>query len=288
MLNSDAELTLIPKFNFLQQQGFSGSDIIRVISTNPSILNYGVDSCILPAFRIMRQVMGCHSYVITVFSKPGVRYIFTSVKNLLPNVALLRSYGIPIELIRKHLLMKPGSYIQNPRVFKDVTMRVEEKLGITRDSMGFLYGIELLCGFSEENLLSKCRIFKSFGWTQSEIQTFMTKNLSCFKLSEQHIQKKLDFLMNELQLKPAFCTSACRLFTLSLEKRVLPRYKIILILKEKGLLNKKTSFCEPITISEPSFLKRFVLPFKEVHEVYAKHTGRSLNILSQGSAVISS
>ncbi|KAH9609276.1 hypothetical protein KSS87_023181, partial [Heliosperma pusillum] len=99
--------------------------LINKLSPFPqSALNarrYGVDSCILQAFRILRQVMGCHSYVITVFSKPGARYIFTSVKNLLPNVALLRSYGIPIELIRKHLLTKPGSYIHNPRVFKDVT-----------------------------------------------------------------------------------------------------------------------------------------------------------------------
>ncbi|KAH9615656.1 hypothetical protein KSS87_013496 [Heliosperma pusillum] len=258
LLNSNAESTLIPKFNFFKEQGFSGSDLIRVNSKNPSILRYGVDSSILPAFRILRQVMGCHSYVITVFSKPRARYIFTSVKNLLPNVALLRSYGIPIELIRKHLLMKPGSYIHNPRVFKDVTMRVEDKLGITRDSMMFLYGIELICGFSEENLLSKCRIFKSFGWTQSEIQTFMTKNLSCFKLSEQHIQKKLDFLMNELQLKPAYLTSRTSFFTLSLEKRVVARHKLMLILKEKGLLNEKVSFYTAIKLSEPSFLKREV------------------------------
>ncbi|KAH9615658.1 hypothetical protein KSS87_013497, partial [Heliosperma pusillum] len=48
------------------------------------------------------------------------------------------------------------------------------------------------------------------------------------------------------------------------------------------------SFYGAITISEPSFLKRFVLPFKEVHEVYAKYTGCSLNMLSQGNAVVCS
>ncbi|XP_074311955.1 uncharacterized protein LOC141647599 [Silene latifolia] len=288
LLSCNAESTLFPKFNFLQEQGFSESDIIRVISANPTILDFSVDSSILPAFQILRQVMGCHTYVITVLSKIGVRRICTIVKNLLPNVALLGSYGIPIEFIRKHLVRHPGHYMRIPQVFKDVTIRVEDKLGITRDSMAFLYGIDLMCELTEEGILSKYRIFESFGWTQSEIKTFVMKNPSCFAYSDERIKKRLDFLMNELQLEPAYLITQSSFFTCSLEKRILPRHKILLILKEKGLRNKVPSLSSAIQLSDTCFLTRFVLPFKEVHEVYAKQTGCSLKMLSQGSVVISS
>ncbi|XP_074313793.1 uncharacterized protein LOC141648986 [Silene latifolia] len=283
LLSYNAQLTLIPKFNFLKEQGFSETDIIRVISANPTVLNYEVDTSILPAFRILRQVMGCHNYVIRVLSKLGATNISSVLKNLSPNVALLDSYGIPIESIRKHLLRNPAFFMRNPLVFKDVTIRVEEKLGITRDSMMFLYGIDLICGFSEEDIASKCRIFESFGWTQSEIKTLMMKNANCFAYSDERIKKRLDFLMNELQLEPAYLISRCGFFTCSLEKRIFPRHKILLILKEKGLLKKVPSLSSAIQLSDTWFLKRFVLPFKEVHEVYAKHTGCSLKTLSQGS-----
>ncbi|XP_074279382.1 uncharacterized protein LOC141604784 [Silene latifolia] len=248
LLSCKAESTLIPKFQFLQEQGFSESDIIRVISANPTILNYSIDSSILPAFQILRQVMGCDNYVIRVLSKLGNREICSVVKNLLPNVELLDSYGISIEFMRKHLLRNPAPYMRNPIVFKEVTMKVEEKLGITRDSTVFLYGIDLMFGLSEERFLSKCRIFSSFGWSQFEIETFMMKNVSCFAYSEERIKKRLDFLMNELKVEPAYLTSRGRLFTLSLEKRVVPRYKIVRVLKEKGLLTQNACVYGAITM----------------------------------------
>ncbi|KAL9236132.1 hypothetical protein vseg_010836 [Gypsophila vaccaria] len=238
ILSCNVHKTLNPRLWFLQELGFSESDIIRVVSTNHRILTMGVESFILPRIQILRQVMGGSNSndgrVIKIVSNLTTLGFHAIPKFLQPNVALLSSYGIPIEVIRKHIVQRPGCYVRHPDILKDVMTRVENKLGISRYSPGFLYGIQLLSKFSEETLESKCRLFKSFGWTQSEFDTFVVKNVSCFSFSEACIKKKLDFLMNKLQYKPDQLTSCVNLLTCSLEKRVVPRHKVLLILKEKG------------------------------------------------------
>ncbi|KAL9236131.1 hypothetical protein vseg_010835 [Gypsophila vaccaria] len=288
ILSCKVDKTLNPKLRFLQDQGFSQSEIIRLVSLNPQAFMVGVESVILPTFQILTQLFGgckpndCRVITIVTKSKRSfgaIRYY------LLPNVDLLRSYGIPIEVIRKRVVQFPACYVRKPEVFKDVMVKVENKLGISRYSPGFLYGIQLLTRLSEETLESKCRLFKRFGWTQSELETFIVKNSCCFSLSEALITKKLDFLMKELQYKPHQLTSNVNLITCSLEKRVVPRHKVLLILKEKSLLKKNPSFESAVGLSEPRFLVKFVIPFKEVHRIYAKHMGCSLKMLTQESAI---
>ncbi|KAL9236129.1 hypothetical protein vseg_010833 [Gypsophila vaccaria] len=285
----NGDKTLNPKLKFLQELGFSESDIIRLVSTNLQILRSGVQSVILPTIQTLTQVMGgCHSNdtrLVKFISNSTVQSFQAILKFLQPNVSLLSSYGIPIEVIRRHIVQRPRCYVQRPDVLKDMMMRVENKLGISRDSPGFMYGVELLSRFSEETLESKYRLFKTFGWTQSDLETFVVKNSSCFSFSEALIKKKLDFLMNELQYKPDQLTSNVNLITCSLEKRIVPRHKVLLILKEKDLLKKNPSFQYAVGLSEPRFLMKFVIPFKEVHQIYAKHTGCSMKMLKQECAI---
>lgn len=72
-----------------------------------------------------------------------------------------------------------------------------------------------------------------------------------------------------------YLVSHCALLNYSLEKRIMPRNKILLALKEKGLIKMDYCLYSSLLLNETQFLKRFVLPFEEIHEIYAKHTGRS-------------
>ncbi|XP_074266853.1 uncharacterized protein LOC141590143 [Silene latifolia] len=279
LLSYKVDKTIKPKFDTFKELGFSGSDIIKLVSGNPYILSMGLDTAIVPAIQIFRKILGCDSQVIAVIRGLRVRNFVSTVHNLFPNVALLTDYGIPFELTRKHFLRRPIIFLRNPDTFKAVVSRVEHKLGIRPDSPLFLYGVHILCSFSDDIIESKFRMLKSFGWTQSDIDTFIMKNASCFTISDVSIKKKMDFLMNELQLEPAYLTTHTCLFTCSLEKRVVPRHKVLMILKEKILLTKYPSLSSAVQMPEARFLKTFVLPFKEVHKVYADHTGCSLKML---------
>ncbi|KNA20138.1 hypothetical protein SOVF_055120 [Spinacia oleracea] len=284
ILFCNVDKTLIPKTLAFQKMGFSVSDVVEVVKVNPSIFFTAMDTKIIPAFQTLREIMGCDHHVISIIKKsPRMRLSCVS-KLLGPNVALLRDHGIPIESIRKILLRNPFALLRKTEFIQDTLIRVEEKLGIPRDSPRFLLGIMLLASVRETTIESKKQIFKSFGWTESDVVTLTISSPFLLALSEASLKKKLGFYMNELGYKPSFLAKKCFLFTCSLEKRIVPRHKTLLVLKEKGLIRMDYSLVTFVSFTESLFLRKFVLPFKEVHEVYSKHAGISLEELTVGSS----
>ncbi|XP_021762926.1 transcription termination factor MTERF9, chloroplastic-like [Chenopodium quinoa] len=153
-------------------------------------------------------------------------------------------------------------------------------LGMPRDSSMFLYGVTFLLCFGEKNIKDKFEVFKSFGWTHSDIMKLIRQNPMCFTGSEAMIKERLHYLMNQMGYKPDYLAMQTKLFICSMEKRLLPRHRVLQILKEKGLLRMDYLLSSVVSLSESVFLKRFVLPFKEVHEVYAQLTGSTVESLN--------
>ncbi|KAK9734266.1 hypothetical protein RND81_04G127300 [Saponaria officinalis] len=277
-LSASVEKTLKPKLKFFKDEGFSESDLVQVLCKIPSILNCGLNSRIVPTIHALKEIVICDDDVILFLKKSSRWVVFSSVlKYLLKNVTLLQSYGIPIENIRKQLIWRPNTFLNNSKSFEDIAIRVEQKLGIPRQSGSFMYGIHLLSANSEKNIESKMEVLESFGWKKSDISTLCRQCPLGLARSEALIKRKLEFLVNELGLKPAYIASNCRLWTCSLEKRVMPRHKILSVLKEKGFIKANASLNDAVRVSESRFLNKFVLPFEEVHQLYIQLTGLTLD-----------
>ncbi|KAK9734262.1 hypothetical protein RND81_04G127000 [Saponaria officinalis] len=280
-LSASVEKTLKPKLKFFKDEGFSESDLVQVLCENPSILKSGLNSRIVPTIHALKEIIVCYDDVILFLKKSPRWAVFSSVsKYLVKNVALLQSYGIvPIENIRKQLISRPNTFLKNSKSFEDIAIRVEQKLGIPRQSGSFMYGIHLLCTNSEKNIESKMEVMESFGWKKSDILTLCRQCPLCLAFSEALIKRKLEFLVNETGLKPAYIASNFVLLTCSLEKRVMPRHKIVSVLKEKGLIKANAYLDGAVRLSESRFLNKFVLPFEEVHQLYTQLTGVALDKL---------
>lgn len=275
--------TLKPKFEVLQEHVFSGPDLAVAVSANPTMLLRRLDSTILPAVRALREFLSDdHSVGILKTMKRLRRGSLRDVANyLLPNVALLLNYGIPMELIRKHLIARPSSFLLKTNSFEEILIRVEEKFGIPRGSSMFLYGVHLLASNCERTIQSKFQVFKSFGWTQSDILELMRKNPNCVRLSKEKIQKSLNFLMKQLGYQRKYVITNAFLLMCSLEGRLVPRYRTLMVLKEKGLVRQNYAFTSAARLTDSKFLKKCVLPFKEVHQFYAKQIGIPVGLLTQ-------
>ncbi|XP_021851902.1 uncharacterized protein [Spinacia oleracea] len=275
--------TLIPKTQAIEKLGISGSDFAEVVSVNPSIFVTTSNTNIVSAIKALREVTGSDLHVIAILKKLVDKRFVGNSKYLVANVALLRNYGIPDESIRKYLLRLPSALVRETEYLEDAMIRVEEKLGISRNSPQFLLGLHLLSSHNEKAIQSKRETYMSFGWTESDVAALFRKNPPCFGLSIATIKKKLGFLMNELGYEPNVLILQSCLLTYSLEKRTMLRHKVLLVLKEKGFIKMDYRLSSVLSCNEARFLERFVLPFKEVHQIYSKHTGLSLEALTQRS-----
>ncbi|XP_021759689.1 transcription termination factor MTERF2, chloroplastic-like [Chenopodium quinoa] len=268
ILCANADKSLKPKIKLLQDLGFSGSDLVNAILANPLMLTRRMR----PQIDAIRDVVGSDKNVAKVLRRSKwLSFTHAADNHLIPNVKLLQEYGISNDKTVNFMLQQPKVLYRKPDIFRDMLIKVEDKFGIPRDSPTFLPGLYLAC-YKEESVKGKCDIFKSYGWTHSDVLRLIGLNPYCLGLSETMIKKKLEFLMKELGYKPALLASRSNLMAYSLEKRLLPRHKLLLFLKEKGLLSRDYCLLNIASWNEPKFIEKYIEPFKDVvpdiHQVY--------------------
>ncbi|GJV10402.1 RNA-directed DNA polymerase, eukaryota, reverse transcriptase zinc-binding domain protein [Tanacetum coccineum] len=122
---------------------------------------------------------------------------------------------------------------------------------------------------------------RSFGWTEDEICTMTRSSPLCLRRSEGAIKAKLEWFKEEIGYGGEYLSTHPKLLVYSLEKRVIPRYKVLASLKEKNVLKSKLSFCTVVALSEEKFVRDFVLPYCEfvpsIYENYTKSTALTIN-----------
>ncbi|XP_071713294.1 transcription termination factor MTERF15, mitochondrial-like [Rutidosis leptorrhynchoides] len=255
ILNSKPTKTLEPKVRVFKELGLSGSDLVRLIKKNPTILWRGLHSQIIPFLDCVRKLVGSNENVINAIINSN-RFSFSHQKMRIPptNISLLQNYGLSNERIIKFVVTYPNQLLVNPNLLKSSLSYVEDKLGISRDLGNFIHAVPVVLFNTDSQIKKKMQIFSSFGWSDYEIATLLRAQPNCLNFTESYLSDKLKYFMKELNYTPSVLIRNTHFWTLSLEKRIKPRNQVFNILKEKELVKDKPSFATIVKISEPKFL----------------------------------
>ncbi|KAJ8449030.1 hypothetical protein Cgig2_004085 [Carnegiea gigantea] len=276
ILSSDVDKTLKPKLKAFQDLGLYGSDLADIMTVHPHVFLRGLNRHILPTFELLKSMYE-DTYILLEALKKYSWMLGPTVPKALPlNIDLLKSYGLSMDQIKRVFLRESRYFFMDPKWFQAVVKRVEEKLRIPRHSSMFLHGVFSLCRMSEERLESKFKVFRSFGWSESDILTLARRNPRTLGLSESKLRSSLNFFMNDLGHQPAEIVLHVCLLTVSLEKRAIPRNAVLEVLKEKRLIKPNYRISSCLVMTEQRFVDRFVLPFKdEVLDLYSDYMRRA-------------
>ncbi|XP_060197929.1 transcription termination factor MTERF2, chloroplastic-like [Lycium barbarum] len=263
LLFANVENTLKPKIKVLEEFGLSGSDLARVISRSGAFFRTSLDSGIKPSLKYLREVLSSDDSVVKAIKRAPTLLHYHLHKAMAPNISLLHNLGCSSLDIEKLFLRNPRIFLQKPEWLEDIVERVEKDFGIRTDSRMFFYGVEMLSSLSKSSLEMKLGIFKSFGWSDSDITMMVQRLPLCLTTSEAKLRNVLKFFMGELGYESSYIASHPTLLMFSLEKRVLPRNKILELLKEKKLIKRVPCFYTVIKCSEWEFLETYVLPLRD-------------------------
>ncbi|XP_070026749.1 transcription termination factor MTERF9, chloroplastic-like isoform X1 [Nicotiana sylvestris] len=273
LLFCNIDKTLKPKIKFLQELGLSVSDLDRFIKKG-DFLKKGLHTILKPNLVYLQELLGNLDSVATVVKKEPRLLSSNLSKVLPPNISLLQNLGISRADIGMAFHRHPRYLLIKPEWLERVVHQLEKDFHMPRGSRMFLHGIEVLVSLAESKLERKLDIFRSFGWSDSDICA-MVRNLPyCLTTSEDKIRRTLEFFMVELGYESSYLASHAPLLKLSLEKRIMPRNEIFKILKENQLIKEKLSLYTVVTRTESQFLEKYVLPFRakipEVYDLYMK------------------
>jgi len=82
----------------------------------------------------------------------------------------------------------------------------------------------------------------------------MKQHPNCLLLSEAKIKRSPEFFMDELDYKPAVIESCPALLICSLEKQIILRHKVLLVLREKGLIIRDYPLYRAVCLIEEACL----------------------------------
>nr|XP_018675044.1 PREDICTED: transcription termination factor MTERF15, mitochondrial-like isoform X2 [Musa acuminata subsp. malaccensis] len=259
----NVEKRLAPKFQFLRDLGLSESDIVDAILKNHGILLYNGHRSIVPKLEMWESLLGSRELVLKHLKKTR-RFFYSSVeKTLDPNLKFLRDEcGIPEERLSLVLRSHPQLILQKPESLRALVARADE-LGTPRQSRMFVWTLDALQMLSKESFEAKAELMRSFGWSESEFSSAVRKAPTFLCISLDMLRRKVEFFINVVGYTPSFIASQPSILLYSLQKRVIPRFRVLEMLNTKGLCTQRGKFSYYVKLSNEKFREKIVLPYKE-------------------------
>ncbi|XP_064985936.1 uncharacterized protein LOC135585724 [Musa acuminata AAA Group] len=254
---------LAPKFQFLRDLGLSESDIVDAILKNHGILLFNVQRSIVPKLELWESLLGSRELVLNRLKKTGWFFSSSVEKTLHPNLKFLRDEcGIPEERVSVVLRRHPQLISRKPESLRALVARADE-LGMPRQSRMFVRTLDALLMVSKERFEAKVEFMRSFGWSESEFSSVVRKVPTFLCISLDMMRRKMEFFINIVGDTPSFIASQPSILLYSLQKRVIPRFRVTEMLKLKGLWTGKYKFTSILVFTDTKFMEKFVLPHKE-------------------------
>ncbi|CAL9049829.1 transcription termination factor MTERF15, mitochondrial-like [Musa acuminata AAA Group] len=265
----DVEKTLAPKFRALLDLGFSCSDITHLVSSNNGVISHKSQT-ILSKIQLWQGLLGSKDLLMKI-CKRNRWFLGCSIeKTIQPNIEILRDCGITDQKLSMILRHRPLLITRNAETLKALISRVEG-LGVARTSGMFLQTLSVLHCISEKNFKAHLEFFKGFGWSEDDFVAAFRKAPAIVAYSLKSLQRKMEFLVNETRCAPSYLAPRPRIFSMSLEKRLIPRYRILTGLKSRGVHIGNLQMITYMLYTEKKFLEEFVIrhtEFPELIELY--------------------
>lgn len=191
---------------------------------------------------------------ITKFIYNSARSIELSENRLKSTIIVLRKLGLEGKSLSELVAREPRLFTA---LEKDVIESFKEvvDLGIKKGSKMFAYALRGILKFGKERLDRRRLCLGRLGFAENQILVILRRRPMVLGLSEEKVNRNVDFLVNSVGLPLDDFVKYPILFSSSLEKNIIPRYKVTEALK---LLKTEMSFPRGVTLTEECFLEKYV------------------------------
>uniref|UniRef100_A0A0E0IZD7 Uncharacterized protein n=1 Tax=Oryza nivara TaxID=4536 RepID=A0A0E0IZD7_ORYNI len=221
----------------------------------------GIHACdVAPRLEFWIPFLGSFETLLRILKGNNVLVLSDLEKVIKPNIALLQECGLTVCDIAKMARFAPRMFTSNPKQVEGFVRRADE-LGVPRTSGQFKYMVGIFANISEGSATARMEyLSRSLGCSMDKLRSAVQKLPQILGLSETNLGSKIEFLVGKVRLEPEYLLKTPKLFTYSLEKRLVARHYIVQVLAAKGLkgLKKDVPFCSYVQLGESCFVKNFI------------------------------
>ncbi|KAA0044738.1 hypothetical protein IC582_017092 [Cucumis melo] len=276
------EKTLKPKIEFFQNLGLVGSHLSKFISKNSKVLSCSLEKTLMPNIEILKNVLAkdkCNAGLPTVLRRCSGILMRSPDKVLSVNISYLRSCGVVDYQLPMLLKRQPALLITRESRLKDfVSMAI--KAGFSINSRMFIHGLLSISSISNATFKKKVELICSFGITEKECMRMFNSAPVLMRTSIDKLEVGLEFFMNEAKVSKSEIVRKPSCLMHAMHERVLPRYRVLEVLKSKRLTKKLPKLINSLWKSDEDFLDIYVRRFPDnMDDLFEAFRGNSVGAL---------
>lgn len=256
LLLSDPAKTIWPKIDFLLSKGVSCSQLVDILSRNPRFLFRSLDNHLVPSYNFVKAFVGSDERTITSIMRSH-RIINCDFLEI--NIQLLLDIGVPKSSIAALLHSWPSLFTMTLNKFRGAVQVLRDR-GFDPSKSNFIPALYATSKMSKSVWNSKVEFFKKWGWSEEEIDKAFVLQPRCMLMSVSKIKAVMEFFVNDMGWEPSLLASNPIFFSMSLEKRLIPRAYVVRYIHSRGLI-KKACIIYPYYVTEKIFLEKYVNRF---------------------------
>ncbi|KAG6527041.1 hypothetical protein ZIOFF_009128 [Zingiber officinale] len=240
----------------LKDYGFDDAHLVRLVDHLPRVLSMDVEKTLKPKLEFYCGI----SLVGTPFPEILSANPWLLTTTVLPKLDALRAYDMPDDVILVLLTRYGYALLTDTARFNEAFDKIK-KMGICLKKTTFARALGLLA-ILPKKWEEKVENLRGLGWSQDHVLEAFAKQPHVAMVSTEKTRKIVKFLEEKLGWTPEDIVKYPTVLTLSLEKRMMPRYVVLSILRHKGLI--KTGFTgKHFVISSNKFQMEFVTEYQD-------------------------
>lgn len=257
VLTLNPQTILLPKFEFLLSIGVSAADLPKIIALNPAILETSLQGRLIPSYNFLKSLKLTDADIVKMMKNYWKFFQVDEEKIIGPKIEVLKGLGVPQPAISLLLVHYPSVVHLSLNTFKKCVDKAIE-MGFDPSVGHFVQAIKALFRFNKQDIERLMEVYRRWGFSDDQILLVFRSQPLCMDSSEKKITRTMDFLINKMKWHTSDVVRWPTILRYSLEKRIIPRCKVIKVLIASGLVQEDISFGSFISISEQLFLDRYV------------------------------
>ncbi|XP_031260655.1 transcription termination factor MTERF15, mitochondrial-like [Pistacia vera] len=196
-------------------------------------------------------------------------------KTLLPKLEFFHSLGISGTDLANILSSNPGILCQSLEkqsipsynFLKSFVTNDEEIVNVWKPAT-YLHDVQKkvvpnISALKGIGVTQKLKAYRSWGWSENDFRLAFRSYPRCMTLSVENINTKMDFYVNKMGWQPSAIARIPMALAYSLEKRIIPRCRVLWVLLLNDLIKKKFGLSYVLSSSEKRFADNFLSKYQE-------------------------
>ncbi|XP_028793332.1 uncharacterized protein LOC114749030 isoform X2 [Neltuma alba] len=186
-------------------------------------------------------------------------------QRILNNAAFLESCGIVGSHLSMLLSRQPFLFSAPESLVRNYVSRAVN-MGFSINSGMLVHGLRTISGMNIVKFDRKLEMIQNCGFSKDETMQMFTRTPALLDRSEKRLKFKIEVFLNKIMLPKSVLINNPVILMLSLEKRVIPRWRVQQLLISKNLLEKNPSFFAVLKLREEKFLEKYISKFSDNEE----------------------